>query len=59
MSAVICEKLTEKLRTLGSLEKIYSTQAMTAKAMYVPSTPNVAMLAKFLKNCFFLTEMPA
>ena len=43
----------------GSLEKTYSTHAMTAKAMYVPKTPKDAMLAKLRKNCFFLTEIPA
>ena len=51
--------LTEKLSTLGSFEKAYKTQAMTAKAMYVPRTPKIAMLAKLRKNCFFFTEMPA
>lgn len=51
--------LTEKLSTLGSLEKAYRTQAMTAKAIYVPRTPKIAMLAKLRKNCFFLTEIPA
>ena len=44
---------------LMNLEKPYSVKAMTAKAMYVPRMPRLAMVGRFLKKAFFLTDSPA
>lgn len=41
------------------MEKPYSVKAMTAKAMYVPRMPRLAMVGRFLKKAFLRTDSPA
>ena len=42
-----------------TLEKPYRVKAMTANAVYVPRMPRLAIVGRFLKKAFFLTDSPA
>lgn len=44
---------------LMNFEKPYSVTAMTAKAIYVPKIPRLAIVGKLRKNAFFRTDSPA
>lgn len=55
-----CERKNLTARViLSTPEKPYSMKAMTANAMYVPKIPRLAMVGRFLKKAFFLTDRPA